>query len=93
VHETFAAFWPLAFPENRENSREFANFLAISALPEVNSSNHFSALHANSLVIRNRNFFSREQGNSSLEQGISAPLTGFMEATSWFAPGKGTGSA
>jgi hypothetical protein len=61
----------MTFPANRENNREFAEFLAHEGIALANSCRKSSGLRPNSRVGRNREFRLREQGIDRSEQGIS----------------------
>jgi len=52
------------FPENRENNREFPEFWACSAIPDLNSPSNSKTLRKDSLLERNRVFFAPKQGIS-----------------------------
>ena len=66
------------FPDNRENNREFCEFAAIQAIPNVNSRSNSNVLYVNSLSVRNREIFraNREFIRPNRE---SSPPIGFME--------------
>jgi hypothetical protein len=58
------------FPDSRENNREFCEFAAILAVPDVNSRSDSNWLRANSLRALEQGIFSPDQGIHLLEQGI-----------------------
>jgi hypothetical protein len=62
------SFFAIEFPENRENNREFAVFLTGLAIFDIKSRIHFNVMHTNSLQIKNREYFSPEQGIDPTEQ-------------------------
>jgi len=66
------------FPDNRENNREFCEFAAIRAVPNVNSRSNSNVLYANSQCVRNREIF-RPNREFIRRNRESSPPIGFME--------------
>ena len=66
------------FPDRRENNREFCEFAAIWAVIGVSLHSNSNVLCANSLWVRNREFFRRNREFIRRNRESSRPI-GFME--------------